>query len=78
MSTLVIDRQTLPEPLLSFIGAERIRVDGEAGKIILTPAADDEADAGCAERRARRRAAFDRCRLDLTGFRFNRDEANDY
>jgi hypothetical protein len=25
-----------------------------------------------------RRAIFDKCRLDLTNFRFNRDEANDY
>jgi hypothetical protein len=29
-------------------------------------------------RRAARRAIFDKCRLDLTGFKFNRDEANDY
>ena len=27
---------------------------------------------------AARRAIFDKCRLDLTNFRFNRDEANDY
>jgi hypothetical protein len=37
---LVIDRQTLPEPLLSFIGAERIRVEGETDKIVLTPVVD--------------------------------------
>jgi len=29
-------------------------------------------------RRAARRAIFDKCRLDLTDFKFNRDEANDY
>jgi len=29
-------------------------------------------------RRAARRAIFDKCRLDLTNFKFNRDEANDY
>jgi hypothetical protein len=29
-------------------------------------------------RQAARRAIFDKCRLDLTDFRFNRDEANDY
>ncbi|MDR0302106.1 MAG: DUF104 domain-containing protein [Treponema sp.] len=29
-------------------------------------------------RRDARRAIFDKCRLDLTDFRFNRDEANDY
>ena len=28
--------------------------------------------------RADRRAIFDKCRLDLTDFKFNRDEANDY
>jgi hypothetical protein len=29
-------------------------------------------------RQAARRAIFDKCRLDLTNFKFNRDEANDY
>ena len=29
-------------------------------------------------RRAARRAIFDKCRLDLTDFKFNRDAANDY
>jgi hypothetical protein len=29
-------------------------------------------------RRADRRAIFDKCRLDLSDFKFNRDEANDY
>jgi hypothetical protein len=29
-------------------------------------------------RRVDRRAIFDKCRLDLADFRFNRDEANDY
>ena len=31
-----------------------------------------------ATRRADRRAIFDKCRFDLTDFKFNRDEANDY
>jgi hypothetical protein len=30
------------------------------------------------ERRAVRRSAFDKCRLDMSDFTFNRDEANDY
>ena len=29
-------------------------------------------------KKASRRAIFDKCRLDLTNFKFNRDEANDY
>jgi hypothetical protein len=28
--------------------------------------------------RTARRAIFDKCRLDLTNFKFNRDEANNY
>jgi hypothetical protein len=36
----VIDRKALPEPLLSFIGSERIRVEGEAGRVVLTPAGE--------------------------------------
>jgi len=31
-----------------------------------------------AARRDARRAIFDKCRLDLTNFKFNRDEANNY
>jgi len=38
--TLVIDRKVLPEPLLPFIGADRIMVEGEADRVVLTPAED--------------------------------------
>ena len=31
-----------------------------------------------AAKRADRRAIFDKCRLDLADFKFNRNEANDY
>jgi len=40
VTTLVIDRKVLPEPLLSFIGADRIMVEGEADRVVLTPAKD--------------------------------------
>jgi len=42
VTTLVIDRKALPEPLLSFIGADRIMVEGEADRIVLTPADESE------------------------------------
>jgi len=44
VTTLVIDRHILPEPLLSFIIAPRIKVEGEANRVVLTPDAevDDE------------------------------------
>jgi len=44
VTTLVIDRQILPEPLLSFIGAPRVRVECDANRVVLTPeaGADDE------------------------------------
>jgi hypothetical protein len=38
----------------------------------------DEELPAAANGRAARRAIFDKCRLDLTDFKFNRDEANDY
>ena len=38
----------------------------------------DEVLPATATKRADRRAIFDKCRLDLTDFKFNRDEANDY
>jgi len=41
MTTLVIDRQTLPETLLSFIGSPRILVSAESDRVVLTPAADE-------------------------------------
>jgi len=41
MAALVIDRQILPEPLFSFIGAgtERVQVTKERGGVFLAPAA---------------------------------------
>jgi hypothetical protein len=42
MATLVIDRQTLPESLLSFIGAPRVAVSAESGRVVLTPVADKD------------------------------------
>jgi len=41
MTTLVIDRQTLPETLLSFIGSPRVLVSAESDRVVLTPAADE-------------------------------------
>jgi hypothetical protein len=74
MTTLVIDRRTLPDPLLSFIGAERIRVEGEAGKIVLTPAA--EADA--AVQKLTIDEIFDAHLFPMKDFKFDRNEANNY
>jgi hypothetical protein len=41
MTTLVIDRQTLPETILPFIGSPRIAVAAESGRVILSPAEDE-------------------------------------
>ena len=46
-------------------------------KIKVTVTIDDELPI-ITQRRAIRRSAFDKCRLDMTDFKFNRDEANDY
>ncbi|GBU21462.1 hypothetical protein R80B4_01353 [Fibrobacteres bacterium R8-0-B4] len=45
MTTLVIDRQTLPETLLSFIGSPRVLVSAESDRVVLTPAACEAEDA---------------------------------
>jgi len=44
VTTLVIDSQTLPEPLFSIIGkaASRIRVVGDANEVILTPTTEPD------------------------------------
>jgi uncharacterized metal-binding protein len=79
METLMIDRETSLEKLFSFVGAERIKVTKSGtGGVMFAAVADETEDAARAARRARRLAAFDKCRLDLTDFKFNRDEANDY
>jgi len=81
METLVIDRETPLEKLFSFVGAERIKVTKSGAGGVMFAAAADEAeddDAARAARRARRLAAFDKCRIDLTNFKFDRDEANNY
>jgi hypothetical protein len=82
METLVIDRGTSLDALFSFVGAERIKITKNGTSVMLAAVADEsdgkDEDAARAARRARIRAAFDMCRLDLTDFKFNRDEANDY
>jgi len=80
METLVIDRETPLEKIFSFVGAERIKITKNGTDVLFAAVADtvEDDDAARAARRARRRAAFDKCRLDLTDFKFNRDEANYY
>jgi len=80
METLVIDRGTSLDALFSFVGAERIKITKNGTDVLLAAVADEPEDAAAARaaRRARIDAAFDKCRLDLTNFKFNRDEANDY
>jgi hypothetical protein len=41
MTTLVIDRQTLPEAILPFIGSSRIAVSAEPDRVVLSPAEDE-------------------------------------
>jgi hypothetical protein len=80
METLLIDRGTPLEKLFSFVGAERIKISKSGTGALFAAVADEDEDedAARAARRVRIDAAFDKCRLDLTNFKFNRDEANDY
>jgi hypothetical protein len=78
METLVIDRGTPLEKLFSFVGAERIKISKSVTGALFTTVADADDDAARAARRARVNAAFDSIQIDLTGFKFDRDEANDY
>jgi hypothetical protein len=43
MTTLVIDRQTLPEAILPFISSPRIAVSAEPDRVVLSPATDENA-----------------------------------
>jgi len=37
MQSLVIDRQILPEPIISYIHSEKVRMSEEDGNIVLSP-----------------------------------------
>jgi hypothetical protein len=37
METLVIDREILPEPIFSYVQAEKIQISEENGNIVLSP-----------------------------------------
>jgi hypothetical protein len=37
MQSIVIDRQILPEPIISYIHSEKIRIFEEGGNIVLSP-----------------------------------------
>jgi hypothetical protein len=80
METLVIDRGTPLEELFSFVGADRIKISKIGTGALFTAVVDEDEDddATRAARRARRLAAFEKCRIDLTDFKFDRDEANNY
>jgi len=39
--SMVIDRQILPEPIISYIHSEKIRMFEEDGNIVLSPLEDD-------------------------------------
>jgi hypothetical protein len=81
METMVIDNRTPMDALLSFAGAKRAIIsknDGDAeGQFALT--VEERGDiAPISEKQAKLRAIFDKHRVDLTNFKFNRDEANNY
>jgi hypothetical protein len=75
METLLIDRETRPETILSFMGGgARVKISKQGANIIVVtpivtedePVADDIS------------AIFDGLRVDLTDHKFDRDRANDY
>lgn len=74
MTTLVIDRETLPDALFSLMGANRIRVEGDADRIVLTPATETDAPI----RKPTIDEIFDAHLFPMKDFKFDRDEANNY
>jgi len=77
MTTLIIDRKTLPEPISSRFHSRRVvfqqRYDG--GEATFSPVIDEEESAPDAPTIDE---LFDRLPIDTTGYVFNRSEANDY
>lgn len=61
MEAVLIDRWMLPEPILSFVDADRIMVEREANRVVLTPIEDTPRKPvfGCAKGRFRMAEDFD-------------------
>ncbi|GBU22808.1 hypothetical protein R80B4_02720 [Fibrobacteres bacterium R8-0-B4] len=76
MEALVIGRNSLPEAIFSFIDAEQIRIEREADRVVLTPVSANVGGEECVDPAVS--AIFDGHRFDLTDFKFDRDEANNY
>jgi hypothetical protein len=77
MEALVIGRKALPETIFSIIDAEQIRIEKEADRVVLTPvSAANVSGEDCGDSAIS--AIFDRHRFDLTSFKFDRNEANNY
>jgi len=77
VTTLIIDRKTLPEPISSRFHSRRVmfqqRYDG--GEATFSPVTDEcesVSDAPTIDE------LFDRLPIDTTGYVFNRSEANNY
>lgn len=78
MTTMVIDRQTPIDTLFSFVGAEKIELVKSGTGVVFTPVVCSNDTPERNARREKIRKTFDKCRIDLSNFKFDRDEANDY
>ena len=75
MESMVIDRETRPETILSFMGGGmRVELSKLSSSMIAVTSIDDEGVPTDDEIDA----IFDDFLFDMTGHKFNRDEANDY
>jgi hypothetical protein len=77
VTTLIIDRKTLPEPISSRFHSRRVmfqqRYDG--GEATFSPVTDESESAPDAPTIDE---LFDRLPIDTTGYVFSRSEANNY
>jgi len=76
MEALVIDRKTPPDAIFSLIGCDRVMAVKQGRAVLLTPAVDEDESVECSESSIS--AIFDKHRFDLTNFKFDRNEANNY
>ena len=76
MEALVIGRNALLETIFSFIDAEQIKVEKEADRVVLMPVSAKASGEECGGSAIS--AIFDGHRFDLTNFKFDRSEANNY
>jgi len=73
MEALLVDRGTATDTIFTLMGASRIKIEGSADRLVLTPASAD-----APSRKPTIDEIFDGYLFPMKNFKFDRNEANNY